>query len=78
MGWGGKLVIYAGDLMLFHESASISSLVSTDGRSHVVWMTAAATVSSWKGSLVSRDIIGADDLLFVTREKQLVGLQNVP
>ena len=28
-------------------------------------MTPAATVRSWKGSLVSRDIIGADDLLFV-------------
>ena len=28
-------------------------------------MTPAATVRSWKGSLVSRDIVGADDLLFV-------------
>jgi hypothetical protein len=40
-------------------------------------MTTAATVGSWKGSLVSRDIIRADDLLFVACERQFVGLQSV-
>ena len=60
------------------HNQGVASMVATDGRSHVVWMTQAATLRSWKVSLVLRDIVRADDLHFVPCVGQFVGLQSVP